>query len=150
MRFWAAEPPGAENPPTLPPAARTLWQGMIRATGFLAMGFAHIARGFRPGAELLCQSAIGRRVAPSDPARRFIDALEEWVRFTEVQLEAGKIGLLALEIALHSGDGLGHLRCGCAGFDAGRTVQQSAFGRFRAFGRQQAIPQKPPAVSKMR
>ena len=37
MRFLAAEPPGAEKPPILPPAARTLWQGMISATGFLAM-----------------------------------------------------------------------------------------------------------------
>ena len=37
MRFLAADPPGAEKPPTLPPAARTLWQGMISATGFLAM-----------------------------------------------------------------------------------------------------------------
>jgi hypothetical protein len=38
MRILAAEPPGAEKPPTLPPAAKTLWQGMISATGFLAMG----------------------------------------------------------------------------------------------------------------
>ena len=32
MRILAAEPPGAENPPTLPPAARTLWQGMTPNT----------------------------------------------------------------------------------------------------------------------
>ena len=28
---------GAEKPPILPPVAKTLWQGMIRATGFFAM-----------------------------------------------------------------------------------------------------------------
>jgi len=37
MRILAAEPPGAEKPPILPPAANTLWQGMISATGFLAI-----------------------------------------------------------------------------------------------------------------
>jgi hypothetical protein len=36
MCIFAAEPPGAEKPPILPPAARTLWQGMIN-TGFLAI-----------------------------------------------------------------------------------------------------------------
>ena len=28
---------GAEKPPTLPPAAKTRWQGMKRATGFWAI-----------------------------------------------------------------------------------------------------------------
>src|SRR5215469_4368387 len=39
MRILAAEPPGAEKPPTLPPAASTLWQGIISATGFFAMAW---------------------------------------------------------------------------------------------------------------
>src|SRR6516164_10214981 len=39
MRILAAEPPGAEKPPTLPPAASTLWQGMISATGFFAIAW---------------------------------------------------------------------------------------------------------------
>src|SRR5215831_10984697 len=84
--------------------------------------------------------AVGRAlspriVRPSLP-RAGIDAEQHDRYLTEVQLEAGKIGLLALEIALYGSDGLGHLRCGHAGFDAGRTAQQSSFGRFRAFGRQ--------------
>ena len=37
----------------------------------------------------------------------------------EIELEAGKIRLLALEIAFHGGDGRGHLRRGRAGFYAG-------------------------------
>jgi hypothetical protein len=49
-----------------------------------------IASGFRPGAEFLRQSAIGRGVAPSNPPGRGIDALEEWVLLAEVQPEAGK------------------------------------------------------------
>jgi hypothetical protein len=39
MRIFAADPPGAENPPTLPPAANTRWHGMINGTGFLAMAW---------------------------------------------------------------------------------------------------------------
>jgi hypothetical protein len=31
MRTFVVEPPGAEKPPILPPAASTLWQGMISA-----------------------------------------------------------------------------------------------------------------------
>ncbi len=31
------EPPGAENPPILPPAASARWHGMMRATGFFAI-----------------------------------------------------------------------------------------------------------------
>jgi len=54
MRLLAAEPPGAENPPTLPPAARTLRQGMNQGHRIPGHGFADIARGFRPGAELPC------------------------------------------------------------------------------------------------
>ena len=39
-------------------------------------------------------------------------------------LDAGKIRLLALEIAFHGGDDLGHVRRGRAGFCAGRPVEQ--------------------------
>src|SRR6516162_7927272 len=49
MRILAAEPPGAENPPTFPPAARTLWQGMISATGFFAMAWPTLVKGPSPG-----------------------------------------------------------------------------------------------------
>jgi hypothetical protein len=63
-------------------------------------GLTDIARSFWPGAKLLRQGAIGRRAAPSDPPRRGIDLLEERVLLTEVEPEAGKIRLLAFEIAL--------------------------------------------------
>src|SRR5207247_4926771 len=79
-------------------------------------GLTDIARGLWPHAELVRQSAIGGGLAPSDPPCRSIDAPEEWVLLTEVELEPGKIRLLALEITLHSGDRLGHLRDGRAGF----------------------------------
>jgi len=77
-------------------------------------GLADIARSFRSGAEFLRQSAISGRAAPSDLPRRGINTLEECVLLAEVQLEPGKICLLALEIALYSGDRLGHLRRGRA------------------------------------
>jgi hypothetical protein len=118
-----------------------------------------IAGGFRPGAEFHRQSAIGRRVAPCDPPRRGVDALEERILLTEVEPETGKIRPLALKTALHSGDRLGHLRGRRAGFGAGYASQQNSFGRFGASCRNwkrvmptlfQAMPQKPPAVSNMR
>jgi hypothetical protein len=68
-------------------------------------------------------------VAPFDRPRRGIDALEEWVLLAEVEREAGKIRLLALEIALYSGDGLNHLRRGRAWFCAGHAAQEISFGR---------------------
>src|SRR5215468_82516 len=136
MRILAAEPPGAEKPPTLPPAARTLWQGIISATGFLRHGLAHIARGFRSGAELLRQGAIGRCAAPSDLSSRGVDAFKEWVLLAEVELEHGKIRLIAFEIAPYSGDRIGHLRRGRAGFCAGHLAQQNSFGRCGALCRQ--------------
>src|SRR6516164_9401741 len=77
MRILAAEPPGAEKPPTLPPAASTLWAGDDQRHRILRHGLADIARGFRSGAEFLGQGPIGCRAPPSDPSRRGIDALEE-------------------------------------------------------------------------
>ena len=97
---------------------------------------ADIARGFRSGAEFPREGAVGRCVAPSDPSSRGVDALEEWVLRAEVELEPGKICLLAVEIAPYSSDRLGHLRCGRAGLCAGRPAQQVSFGRFGASCRQ--------------
>ena len=37
IRALDTDPPGAEKPPILPPAAVTRWQGMISGTGFAAM-----------------------------------------------------------------------------------------------------------------
>jgi hypothetical protein len=37
MWALATEPPGAENPPTLPPAASTRWHGIMSGTGFRAI-----------------------------------------------------------------------------------------------------------------
>src|SRR5215471_7521344 len=68
----------------------------------LRHGLADIARGFRSGGEFLRQGAIGRCAAPSDPSSRGVDALKEWVLLAEVELEHGKIRLLAFEIAPYS------------------------------------------------
>src|SRR5215471_20885121 len=116
MRILAAEPPGAEKPPTLPPAARTLWQGIISATGFFAMAWPTSRAASGPAPSSFARAAVGCRVPPSDPAHRGIDALKEGVLFAEVELEAGKICLLAFEIAPHNGDCFGHLWRGLAGF----------------------------------
>src|SRR5262249_6256327 len=102
----------------------------------LRHGLADIARGFRSGAEFLREGAVGRCVAPSDPSSRDVDALEEWVLLAEVELEPGKIRLLAVEIAPYSSDRLGHLRRGRAGLCASRPAHQNAFGRFGGFCRQ--------------
>src|SRR5215510_4713786 len=102
MRILAAEPPGAEKPPTLPPAARTLWQGIISATGFFAMDWPTSRAASDPASEFLRQGAIGRCAAPSDLSSRGVDALKEWVLLAEVELEHGKIRLLAFEIAPYS------------------------------------------------
>src|ERR1700719_4319559 len=102
----------------------------------LGHGLTDIPRSFWPGAKFLRQGARGRRAAPSDPPRRSIDLLEERVLPAEVELKAGKIRLLALEIALHGGDCLDHLWRRRAAFRAGQPTQQSSFGRFRAFCRQ--------------
>ena len=85
-------------------------------------GLTDIARSFWPGAKLFRQGAIGRRAAPSDLPRRRIDLLEERVLLAEVECEAGKIRFLALELALHGGDGLDHLRRRRAAFGTGRPA----------------------------
>jgi hypothetical protein len=56
----------------------------------LRHGLADIACGFGSGAEFLGQGAISCRAPPSDPSRRGIDALEEWVQLAEIELESEK------------------------------------------------------------
>ena len=102
----------------------------------LCHGLANIARGFRSGAEFLRQSAVSGRAAPSDQPRRGINTLEERVLLTEVELDPGKIRLLALEIALYSGDRPRDLRRGRARFGAGRSAEQHSLGPVTAFCRQ--------------
>src|SRR5215472_15254664 len=136
MRILAAEPPGAEKPPTLPPCRQDSVAGDHQRHGVLRHGLAHIARGFRSGAELLRQGAIGRCAAPSDLSSRGVDALKEWILLAEVELEHGKIRLIAFEIAPYSGNRLGHLRRGRAGFCAGQLAQKNSFGRCGALCRQ--------------
>src|SRR6266851_1221892 len=77
-----------------------------------------------------------RACASWSPTRRGIDLLEERVLLAEVERDAGKIRLLAVEIAPHGGDRLGDFGHGRAGLGAGHPAQQNAFGRFGASGRQ--------------
>src|ERR1700751_202117 len=102
----------------------------------LRHGLANIARGFGSGAECLRQSAISGRATPFDLSRRGINTLEERGLLTEVEFEPGKIGLLALKIALYSGDSFDQLRCGRARFGAGRSAEQHSLGPVSAFCRQ--------------
>ena len=75
-----------------------LWAGRVGLGRKLAItlgifaalsGVATIAvlRGLWPGANLLCQSAIGGRMAPSNLASRSIDLVEERALVIEVELE---------------------------------------------------------------
>src|SRR6516164_909313 len=57
MRILVAVPPGAEKPPTLPPAAKSL-AGDDQRHRIVRDGMIDIARSFRPGTEFLRQSAI--------------------------------------------------------------------------------------------
>src|SRR3984893_10920520 len=50
-------------------------------------GFTDVARGLWPGANLLCQSAIGGRMTPSNLPSRSIDLVEERALLIEVELE---------------------------------------------------------------
>ena len=122
MRILVAVPPGAEKPPTLPPAAKSL-AGDDQRHRIVRHGLTDIARSFRSGTEFLRQSAISGRAAPSDLPRRGINTLEKWVLLAEVELEPGKICLLTLEIVLCSGDRLSHLGRGRARFGAGRPTR---------------------------
>ena len=86
-----------------------------------------------------------------------MDLLEERSLLIEVELEAGKIRLFALEIALRGGDGFCDRGRGCAGHGAQRRTARSAasallVGSWRHVTPTpfQAIPQKPLAVSKIR
>src|SRR5438876_8261962 len=115
MRILVVEPPGAEKPPILPPARQDPVAGDDQGHRIPGHSLADVARGFWPGAEFLRQGSVGRCAPPSDPPGRGIDAPKEWVLLTKIEPEAGEICLLALEIAFHSGDGLGHLRRGRAG-----------------------------------
>src|SRR5215831_7204580 len=125
----------------------------------LGHGLADIARGFRSGAEFLRQCAIGRCATPSDPSSRGVDALKEWVQLAEVELEHGKIRLLAFEIAPYSATASATSGMGAPGFAPGiwrSRVRSVALALFVGNWKRvmpalfQAIPQKPPAVSKMR
>jgi hypothetical protein len=48
MRIFVLDPPGAEKPPILPPAASTRWQGMISGAGFLAIASPTSRAALRP------------------------------------------------------------------------------------------------------
>lgn len=102
----------------------------------LGHGFADIASGFRSGAEFLGQRAVGRRVPPTDPPRRIIDLLKKRGLLTEVEPEAGKIRLLAIEITLRGGDRFNYLWRRPARFGVWQPAQQISFGRFGAARRQ--------------
>src|SRR5262249_10552774 len=55
--------------------------------GILGHGLTDVARGLCPGTDLLCQSAIGRRMAPSDLPSCRIDLLEKGILAVEVELD---------------------------------------------------------------
>src|SRR5215813_12495621 len=97
MRTLAADPPGAEKPPIFAACPQDPVAGDDQRHGILRHGLANIARSFRSGAKSLGQGAISGRAAPFDLPGGGINTLEEPVLLTEVELEPGKIRLLAYE-----------------------------------------------------
>ena len=100
MRALVSAPPGAEKPPSLPPAASTRWQGMRSGIGFFAMADADVARGLARRADRGSQRAVSGRPAPADPPQRVVDLGEERVLVAQVERDSGEVGRLAGEIAL--------------------------------------------------
>src|SRR5262249_55845952 len=105
------------------------------ATGFFAMAWRTSRAASGPAPSSFAR-AIGRCAAPFDLSSRGVDALKEWVLLAEVELEHGKTRLIAFEIAPYSGNRLGRLRRGRAGFCAGQLAQKNSFGRCGALCRQ--------------
>src|SRR5215469_12392564 len=106
------------------------------------------------GVPLQGSEPLPARACGSWPSSRGVDALKEWVLLAEVELEHGKIRLLAFEIAPYSSDRLGHLWRGRAGFCAGHLAQQHSLGRCGALRRQleardaRAVPGDPAKAAR--
>ena len=128
MRIFVAAPPGEDKPPTLPPAARTRWQGMISGRGFSRHRRSDVARNLGACADVLRQGAIGCPAAAADAPRGLIDLLEERLLVAEVEPDARKIRLLAPEIALRGVHRLGDFRTRLTEHRVGRSAQQKAHG----------------------
>ena len=103
IRAFATDPPGAEKPPTLPPAASTRWHGTISGIGFARHRLPDVAGEFGAGAERFRHRAIGGVLAPAERADRVIDAREERRLFAEIDRDRAEIDLLASEITLRRG-----------------------------------------------
>ncbi len=131
MRAFDDEPPGAEKPPILPPHGQHPVAGDDQSDRVLRHRLTDVAGGFRPDAELLRQRAVSGRATPADTPCRRINIPEEGILTGKIEFDAGKIRLLALEIALHRSDRLEHSRRRCAGFGIRQAAQQQPFGRFR-------------------
>jgi hypothetical protein len=125
----------------------------------LRHGLANIARGFRSGAELLRQSAISGRATPFDLSRSGINTLEERGLLTEVELEPGKIRLLALKIALTAATASTTSGVGAPGLAPGARRSNIRWAPSPLFAGNwkrvmpklfQAMPQKPLPVSKIK
>jgi hypothetical protein len=122
--------------------------------GIPGHGLTNIARSRRACTDLLRQDAVRSRVTPTDAACGYIDFLEERILLTEIEMEARKIDLLAIEISLRSHDGLGYLRRGSPGLRTGQTTQQIPLRRFRSLRGQleslytNAIPPDPAKATR--
>jgi hypothetical protein len=152
MRILAADPPGAEKPPILPPAAKTRWQGMISGTGFLAMAWPTSRAA--SGADFRRERTVSGRLPPLDPPCCGVDLLEERFLAVEIELEARKIRLFAFEITPHGDNRFGDRRRGCTGFGTGSAAPEGSFRRLGAFGRQpetrdaRAVPGDPAEAAR--
>jgi hypothetical protein len=133
---FVEEPPGAEKPPILPPAARTRWHGMISAPGFFAIAWPTSRAASGPAPSFLRKRAVGRRAAPRDLSRGLIDLLEKDALSLQIEIEAGKIRLPSLEIVLHRRDRFGNPRRRLVRRSVGQTPQKQSLGGFGASRRQ--------------
>src|SRR6185295_3828762 len=99
-------------------------------------GLADIAGGLRPAAQLLRQRAVGGGVAPFNPSRRGIDALEKVRLFAKVELEVGKIRLFTGKIAPRGANRARHVRGRRPRLGVRQAAEQMPVGGFGAFGGQ--------------
>jgi hypothetical protein len=130
-----AAPPGAEKPPTLPPAAKHAMAGDDEGNGIVRHGLAHATCDFRTGPDFFGQRAVGAGLAPADAPRGSVDAHKKFSLTGEVEFHAGEVSLLPREIAFHGSHRIEHGLWRRRWLGARGAAEQVAFGGGERFPR---------------